>query len=739
MRFWLIIILLIPITMVQARPKIALVLSGGGAKGGAHIGVLKVLEDNNIPVDLVIGTSIGSYVGGLYAMGFNPSEISEIMLNTPFEKGYSDFIPREQLQYEDKQLRDRYNITLRLGYSDETLKMPSGLLLGQSALQVLKKSIGEIGELASFDQLPIPYRAVATDIASAKTAILSAGSLSKAIKASSTVPGALEPIEIDGRLLVDGGIVNNMPIDVAKSMNADIVIAVDIGSALLDQQEINSTVDVLDQLSNILTINTTNKQKKLTGEQDIIIRPEIEDIETTDFSRLGEALALGQKAALLNIEKLKKFSISESEYQHYAAEKLTAREDWIKKIEKPVIAIKYANQSEVEQAYITEHFPIKVNDIVNKYQLEDAIQSVYALDRFDFVNAEFFDTKEGRTIVLTTKAKSWGPDYLLLGFSWQGDFAGDSIFSVDFSYLLTDFTANGGSLKNEFSLGWENYAATELYQPFDETYNSFARFKFQYQEKKYIENKYTPRNMQPEMTDKSVSAKIGVGYHFTDNGTSEAGLLAQRGKLIFEDNSLTDLGYNSYGAYLSLGYDNLNSINFPTQGNKLSFNITARKDYFDTDQEQDNNVEVALDWRGALSVGNHAIVGIASASTLFNNNDFSIRLTELGGFLNLSGLQNDALIGVHKIFTAAVYQYDLGKDVSGGIGLPLYLGGSIESGNVWETVSSVSTADLITSGSLYLGTDTSFGPAVIGIGYATTFGYSVEGQATVFFSIGKNW
>lgn len=743
MRFWLIILLLVPIiSLAQTRPKIALVLSGGGAKGAAHIGVLKVLEENNIPIDFIIGTSIGAYVGGLYALGYSADDVEKIMLNTNFDKGYSDFIPRQQLQYEDKQLRDHYNITLRLGYSDNTLKMPSGLLLGQSALQVLKSSIGVVGELDSFDQLPIPYRAVATDITTSKAVVLGSGSLSQAIKASSTVPGALEPINIDGKLLVDGGIVNNMPIDIAKSLGADIVIAVDIGSSLLTKKEINSTVDVLNQLSNILTINTTDRQKKLLTEQDILIRPDIDDIDTTDFSQLDNALLLGQKAALDNIEKLQKLSLPDTEYQAYLQQKSISREQWSKELKKPVIAIEYLNDSKVDISLISEHFDIHVGDIIDSKQLENAIQAVYALDRFDFVNAEFIDSEEGRTVQLTTKAKSWGPNYLLFGFYWQGDFSSDSAFSIDFSYLLTDITDNGGSLKNELSIGWETLIASEFYQPFDSNYDSFARIRLQYQDQVFAENQFSGVNFRPKLNDQSLLVTAGVGYHYTDYGLSEIGLIAQRGELSLDDGDDSKLGYYSIGAYLALGYDNLNSINFPTQGNKISLKMTARKDtYKQTIQgiDEDENIELSFDWRGAVGLGNHTFVGITSMSTLITDASFSIHLTELGGFLNLSGFQKDALIGVHKFFIAAVYQYDLGRDIPGGTGLPLYLGGSIENGNVWGVNDSISAQDLITSSSLYLGTDTSFGPAVIGIGYATSFGDNYQDQFNLFFSIGKNW
>lgn len=726
----------------HARPKVGLVLSGGGAKGAAHIGVLKVLEANNVPIDYIVGTSIGSYIGGWYALGFTPAQIEQIMFNTEWDKGYSDFIPREKLLYEDKQLRDKYNITLRLGYSDNTLKMPSGLLLGQSALQLLKLSTDSVGVFASFDELAIPYRAVATDISSATAVVLDHGSITQAMKASSTVPGALEPTEIEGKLLVDGGIINNMPVDVARLMGADIIIAVDIGSPLLNQDEINSTVDVLNQLSNILTITTTNNQKALLREQDILIRPDIDDLSTTDFSILGVALEKGENAALAVQDKLAAVSVSDKLFEQYLFAKKQKSRAWTQPLFQPVIAIEYDNQSKVDLTIIEEHFPVEIGDILTKEQLESAIDSVYALDKFESVNAEFVDFPAGRTLVLSTKAKSWGPNYLKFGFDWQGDFSKISMFSIDAAYLLTDISNNGGQWKNELSIGWESSIATDFYQPLDQHQRFFMRSRLQYKEDKIAENKYSPGLIRPELRKRVAELRLGLGYHFADYAISEVGFIGELGEIKFNYSDYEELDYDSLGAYLSLGYDDLNSINFPTNGNKVLFELYARQDDYQhskLENKDDLSVQLNIDWRGAFGLGHHTFVGIASYSTLFSNNEIAIRYSELGGFLNLSGYQKDALIGTDKLFAAIVYQYDLGRDIPGGTGLPLYLGTSFEAGNVWQLKQSVDLDELVTSASIYLGTDTSFGPAVIGVGYATSFGYYEQDEVTVFFSLGKSW
>ncbi|MCW8833029.1 MAG: patatin-like phospholipase family protein [Colwellia sp.] len=715
----------------HSRPKIGVVLSGGGAKGAAHIGVLKVLEKHHVPVDYVVGTSIGAYVGGLYALGYSAAQIEEIMLKLPWDNGYSDFIPRQQLSFENKKLRDRYNLTFHLGYSEGELKTPSGLLLGQSAGQLLKLSTDTVPQFTHFDELAIPYRAIASNIATSKMVVIEKGSISKAMRASAAVPGVVEPVKIDGQLLVDGGITNNMPVDVVKAMGADIVIAVDIGSPLLDKEDIGSTIDVINQLSNILTNTTTLLQKEHLSEQDILLRPAIDDLSTTDFSIMPQALALGEKIALSAQDKISQLTINLQEYEDYQADKNRKSQTWFDSFDKPVVSIVYQNNSNVSEVIIKEKFAIKEGDVVTKEALDAAINRVYAINEFEHVDAEFIDLPEGRQLILMTEKKSWGPDYLHFGFSLQSDFNFKSILALDVAYINNDITPNGGEWRNEAKLGWESSIATEFYQPIDKSQYFFSRSRIE-----FIQDKWEPTETRPELVNEHVLGNLGLGINYTGNGAIEFGFIGEKGKLSFKDEVSASLDYHSLGGYASFGYDNLDSINFPTQGNKLAINAFWRSDHYDDFEgvaPKDTSLEIQLDWRGAFSLNHHAFVGIASFATVENDSDFSVHVTELGGFLNLSGFQKDALIGVHKAFAAIVYQYDLGRELFGNASLPMYIGTSFEAGNVWTVNESVKLDDVISSGSLYLGTDTSFGPAVFGIGFAS------GGKSSVFISLGKSF
>lgn len=724
-------LLLTPLYAAE-RPKVGLVLSGGGAKGAAHVGVLKILEEHHIPVDYIAGTSIGAYVAGMYSLGYSASEVEAIMMGVDWDSGYSDTIPRNVLSYRDKQLRDRYNIPLNIGYNEGEVRAPSGLLRGQTMSQLLRQSTDLVQQFGDFDALAIPYRAVATDLETSLPVVIDHGSLVKAMQASATVPGALQPTQIDGKLLVDGGIANNMPVDVVKAMGADIIIAVDIGSPLVKKDKLDSTIAVLDQLSNFLTNASTEKQKQLLTDKDVLIRPAIDALSTTDFTIMPLALTLGKEAANGQLDKLQGVSVSAEEYAAYVDAKKAKGKLLMADVAHPIKEIVFDNQSKVSLNLLKETLDLKAGQAVTKDELNEALKRIYALNKFERVDAEFVEGEEGRVLTVTTRAKSWGPNYFQLGFNWEDDFSTDSAISFDMAYTMTDLTFNGGEWRNEVKLGFEKLFATEFYQPLDRDQEFYSRARYQYDIHNW--DLYDNNNRALIFDKKTHTVELGIGYNYVLQGFIEFGLVAEKGVIVNDAWLIKDFDFKSYGAYLRAGYDSLDSISFPTSGNRITLNVYVRNEDFDDlvdNNENEYSVQVEADWKGALSVGNHAFVGKASIAT--NNNDGlnTLHLSDLGGFLNLSGYHKDSLTGAHKLFGAFVYQYDLGRDALGMTDYPLYLGLSLEAGNVWFERDEVSLSDLIYASSLYIGTDTSMGPAALG------FGVTDMGDKSLYLFVGK--
>lgn len=265
------------------RPTIGLVLSGGGAKGMAHVGVLRVLEEMHIPVDVVVGTSAGSAVGALYASGMSVAEIEQRFINMDWLSSFRDDPGRVYKPVRRKQDERRFPVVPGLGIRADGLHVGGGIVAGQNLGFILNELTHSAALVEDFDKLAIPFRAVATDLATGEQVVIGDGSLAEAIRASMSIPGVYAPVERQGRLLVDGGIANNLPISVARSLGADVVIAVDITDPLLDAEKLKEAFSVLGQLTTLLTRRNTDQQLAQLGDRDVLIRPDLQGLTSADF------------------------------------------------------------------------------------------------------------------------------------------------------------------------------------------------------------------------------------------------------------------------------------------------------------------------------------------------------------------------------------------------------------------------------------------------------------------------
>ena len=279
------------------RPKIGVVFGGGGAKGAAHIGVLKVLEEQKIPVDYVAGTSMGAIVGALYASGLSAAELEKVITAIDWKDVFSGDPDRRDVDYRRK--REDYEILSKMsvGIKDGKMAMPKGLVKDQKVNVLFEMLMLHTSDINDFDKLPIPYRAIAADLETGEMVVLRGGHLADAARASMSVPGAFPPIEIDGRLLIDGGIVRNVPVDIVRGMGADIIICIDVDKPLPTREELGGSLSVLNQMIDIMMKKNVKEQLKTLGPQDVYINPDLGELGSTDFDRAAEIARLGEKAA----------------------------------------------------------------------------------------------------------------------------------------------------------------------------------------------------------------------------------------------------------------------------------------------------------------------------------------------------------------------------------------------------------------------------------------------------------
>jgi NTE family protein len=360
----------------KKRPKIGLVLSGGGAKGIAHIGVLKIIEQTGLKIDYITGTSMGSIVGGLYASGYKADMLESLVLSLDWEGLLADNVERKNIAIEEKKDDEKYIGSLQI--TKKGIKLPMGIKRGQQLTSLMSHLTLHVQHIESFDNLPIPFRCVATDLVTGEAYVLKKGHLADAMRASMSIPSIFTPIEIDDRLLIDGGVIRNLPVSDAREMGADIIIAVDVGARLYKKEELKSVVDIMDQSVSFLGAKSTQEQRLLA---DVLVVPDIEGFTSSEFTRGKELIAVGEKAGRLMLPELQELADLQ---RHYEVEK---REPvpFQKVDEMRITKIEINGLKKVSRNLVLGKLLINPPAWVTKDQLAQDIDRLYASNFFERV------------------------------------------------------------------------------------------------------------------------------------------------------------------------------------------------------------------------------------------------------------------------------------------------------------------------------------------------------------------
>ncbi|KGY12322.1 serine protease [Vibrio tubiashii] len=724
-------------TVHGERPKVALVLAGGGAKGAAHVGVLKALEEMKVPVDIITGTSMGSYFGGLYATGMSADEIESFISTVDWNSGYRDRVSRSQRKVQDKEYEDRYQLTTDLGLKWGEIHAARGVVQGQGMLKILRETTGNLPPFDSFDDLAISYRSVATDIIELEPVVIGQGYLVDAMMASMSVPGALPPYKLDGRLLVDGGVTNNMPVDVARELGADIVIAVDISTDYKDKEDFTSLFTVADQISNYLVRNTTNQQAKLLTENDLYLHPEVGGMETTDFDKMPEAYDKGYQAAMENKDQLSKISLSSADYQTYIDNKQEARRRLRYGDEVTVHNLQINNNAHYDDELLIKRLNLEVGNQYSLAQVESSVQELYALDRFELVTYRY-DVVDGQdTLVVDVNEKSWGPNYVNFRFFIEDDFSSDSQYSIGVSANFTGLSDYGAELRTNFEIGTDKLFEAELYSPFFSSQKTFTTFGISYS----YEKRNAPvtgfddttlsatKNFLP-INFEEAKAEWAIGYQDTLWRRFKIGARYVDGEGEFSTlPSYGDVSFTRLGVFANYRIDTLDSYSLPREGVYLDLDYLISHDEgvgesslvdlnSDNQATEDTAYELGAKLIAAHSFSRHTLVANADLGFVYNkNSSVPIDPKEIGGFLNLSGIPRNSLIGQNKVLTSLVYRYRWFDNDFGLFTSPFYVGASLEYGGVWSDPDlDIDEAPLYTAGSVFAGVDSPIGPIMFGYG-----------------------
>ncbi|GLR03281.1 serine protease [Vibrio hyugaensis] len=717
-----------------SRPKIAVVLAGGGAKGAAHIGVLKALEEMNIPVDIITGTSMGAYVGGLYSTGMSADEIESFIYSVDWNSGYRDRVDRSQRRVRDKEYEDRYQITTDLGLRFGEVRSPTGVVQGQNMLRILRETTGNLGRFDSFDQLAIPYRSVATDIVELDEVVLDNGYLVDAMMASMSVPGALPPYELNGHMLVDGGVVNNMPVDVARAMGADIVIAVDISTDYKNKEDFTGLFAVADQLSNYLVRRSTQEQAETLKDDDVYIRPDVGQMETVEFEKMPSAFQAGYDITKKLKPKLESLSVSNAEYQKYIEHKQDVRKGLEYGDERVVDQIVIVNNTHYSDVLLTNRLELDTGRPLKTAEIEKAVENLYALDRFELITYHFEEIEGVNLLVFDVNEKSWGPNYLNFRFFLEDDFNTESQYGIGISSNFTNLNSHGAELTLNVDMGTDKLIEAELYSPVLSSQELFVSGKVNYN----TENRNLPVNDFENPDISSVYDYLPVSYteFITELSAGVQPTLWQefrvggrytKGSIEASTfSSFGELDYERLGVFANYRLDTLDDFAFPTHGMLIDLDYLVSHDkspegFQPTEPDEkieDTVYEITARFKGAVTHSRHTLVGQAEYSFVESKNS-SVPLDprELGGFLNLSGIPRNSLIGQNLFYTSLVYRYKWMDNDFGLFEAPVYLGASLEHGGVWsDNDLKLNEAPLYNAASIFFGVDSPIGPIMLAYG-----------------------
>jgi NTE family protein len=739
------------------RPRICVVLSGGGARGMAHIGVLEVLEDLKIPVDCIAGTSMGAVVGGLYASGMSARDIDKTMRSVDWQEAFNDAPPRRDLAFRRKQDDRNFLVRLPLGLKHGKILLPKGLIQGQKLQETLRQLTLPFSNTTDFDRLPTPFRAVATDLETGAAVLLDKGDLAIAMRASISAPGLFAPVDYEGHLLVDGGLAENLPINV----NADILIVSDVSYPLLGRAQLDTALTISNQMLAILVRKDSDRQKSTLSTQDVLIEPNLGTSSVTDFTAGERIIGRGAEAAQAQSAKLASLGVDDATYARYVARREAHQPGT------PIIRFVRVDPASqrYEKTIMAEMQPL-VGKPLDPDALGKRITELYGLGNFETLDYTLVDAKPapsvGRTdpgagttvdaptgaggtnsdaddgLEVRARRKSWGPNYVRFGLDLQDDFQGNTRYNAAARFLLSEVNTLGAESLTDVQIGSDPRVFSEFYQPLDAERTWFVAPSAR------IALRDLPIYLNDgevaDYRDREVEADFDIGRTLGNWGEIRAGLHRTNGstRVRLGDPSLVEGSYNDGEFFLKFSFDQLDNVHFPRTGETFSLQWDADRTDLGADLVRDR---VAADWLVARSLGRNTLLWWTSAGSTLDGpmspkslpkyylpDDYS-----LGGFLSLSGLAPQALSGPNYAITRAVYFRKISRGGEGFFELPAYIGASFEVGNTWSRPNEISFGSTHKDYSIFLAFDTYLGPVYLG------GGYDERGNSAFYLFLGRSF
>ena len=701
------------------RPRIGLVLSGGGARGAAHIGVLEVLEELRVPVDVVSGTSMGSIVGGLYAAGLSPEELGDVIQSVDWVRIFNDKPDRQALSFRRKEDDRNFLTNMRLAFKNGGFFVPPGVVEGQKLEYLLRTiTLGEKG-VARIEELRLPFGAVATDIRTGEAVVLSRGTLATAQRASMSIPAAFSPVEIDGRLLVDGYLANNLPIDVARDLGAEVVIAVDISTPLSEVDTDTSALGINAQASVFATQANQQLQKDRLDEQDVLLTPDLGDVGSASFSRMPEAIEAGRRAARAASAELARHAVSETEYAAWR----TGHRRAVPTL--PVIdEIRIENESLLADALVRARVRARVGEPLDLETLRSDLERLFGLDAFQRVAFDLRHDQERTILVYQLVPRLRGRNHFRLGLNLETDFGNDAGYNVGINHVLLPMNRWGGELRNYVQLGDTYVVSSELYQPLDARDTLFLLPQLRFRRERLDVFRDGDRLARYDV--ESLGAGIDLGISLGRFARVRGGIGSQNGEgsrhtgdpAVFRDSHFKSGFYQ-----VTFEYDSLDNTRFPNDGSI----VVVQGQFLREELGYDASIETLRIRASSFRTFRRNTIGLTiNYDTAFGSSGEVELLNTIGGFGRLSGFERNSIVGPHAGVARLVGYRRIASPAIFAWEFPVYAGVQYETGNAWQKRSDID--DLRHSIGPLVGVDTPLGPLYL----AYAYGEGGENQGYLF-------
>ncbi len=700
------------------RPRIGLVLGGGGAKGAAHIGVLRALEELRVPVDCVAGTSMGALIGATFASGMAPSDIERKVTSINWSSTVGSEGLRDRMPIRRKLAGITYTNNLEFGLKKGELLTPVGLLRSQDVENVLRALVSEARLTRNFDDLPLPFRAVATDLRTGQMVVLGSGDLAVVMRASMAVPGAFSPVRMQDRVLVDGGLMRNLPVDIARDLCGEVVIAVTPVVPQPSADELDSAVVLASRSLDVMIDANTNAQLATLTDRDVSIVVPMGDIGSTDFDRVPEAIPLGRAAAMAQAEALRRYAVSEAEYRAW-------RDGITRAGAAPVViaAVNINGLDRVNASYVRSQLRnVAPGRAVTDAQVAEDTGRIYSLGDFERVEYRFVTTPTGTNLDIRVVEKPIGPNFLNFDLGLAADGDGEVQAVVRGEHRRSWVNRFGGEWHNIVQIGEQTIAETYLYQPLDHPQRVFLQPTLHYE--RTLEEYFDDGDPLARYELRETWAQLDIGANFGTRVQLRAGIRSGwlDAELDTGDPVVRELNTeNESSVILQFVWDTRDSVGLPTRGSFMNARYTNSGSFLDGEQRYEMVEGVltqSFPWRG------DSLSFILGAGAELDGDLPPTQEFRLGGIRTFPGLQRGELRGDSYWFAGTSYLWKL-ADLQTLFGQALYAGLRLQAGRIGERL------DDTDDGTLYgiagsLGGRTPIGPFLLSLGYVDNSSWQLQ-------------